>query len=168
MSRHRGQAVAEAPHHPASFHPVSMLLQQLINLSNEVERELARNLGVNLTDYRALTVLAATGPTTVGSLAVRIGATAATTTAALNRLEAHGFVARERADGDRRQVVVSVTPAVFERIMHLMGPVMTRTNDRVLDLPAAEQAAIEDFLRHATAEIRDHLAVLSDRGPRDG
>lgn len=168
MSRHRDRARAEATHQPASFHPVSLLLQQLITLSNEVERELARNLGVNLTDYRALTVLAGTGPTTVGSLAGHLGATAATTTAALNRLEAHGFVARERADGDRRQVVVSVTPAAFGRIMHLMGPVMARTDDRVTAMSTDEQAAVEDFLRHANSEIRDHLAALSGRGSRDG
>ena len=41
----------------------------MITLSNEIERELVRLLGLNLTDYRALTMLASAGPTTVSALA---------------------------------------------------------------------------------------------------
>lgn len=157
----RGQASTAT-----SFHPVSFLLQDLINLSNEVERELARNLGINLTDYRTLTMLATMGPTTVGGLAERIGATAATTTAILNRLEDRGFVARERVDGDRRRVLVSVTQSVFGEIMQLMGPVMTRTNAHVVALPPAEQATIEAFLTGANDMLREQLSDLSNRGQR--
>ena len=65
-----------------------MALQGLFSLANETEREVARKLGLNLTDYRALSTLAQSGPVTVGKLAEDLGATPATATAIVSRMEA--------------------------------------------------------------------------------
>ncbi len=146
------------------FHPVAYALQGLITLSNEIERELARVLGVNLTDYRALSTLAALSgsePVTVGKLAGQLGATSATTTAIVNRLESRGYVQRERGDDDRRHVRVRVTPAAYQRIMHLMEPLTTGTNEYVWSLPPHEQRVVEDFFGVAQRHMRDQLATLS-------
>ena len=42
----------------SAYHPAAHALQALISLSNEIERELAAALGLNLTDYRALAIVA--------------------------------------------------------------------------------------------------------------
>lgn len=146
---------------PQQFHSVAHSLQALIGLSNEVERELVRLLGINVTDYRALTSLATSGPVDVSTLAHRIGASAATTTAILNRLEAAGYVQRDRTDRDRRRVTVSVTPAVFAEIMRLMGPLMGLANDEITSLPAQDQAVVGKFFGRLLALMAQHRDSLA-------
>jgi DNA-binding MarR family transcriptional regulator len=147
-------------------HPAALALQGLFNLANETEREVARRLGLNLTDYRALSALAQSGPVTVGRLAGDLGATAATATAIVSRLESRGYVARHRNTDDRRQVQVSVTPAASKGIMNLMRPLMAATNEHIKALPAADQAAVADFLDVAQRLMRDHLHTLSEKDAR--
>lgn len=144
------------------YHPGVLALQGLIALSNEIERELTRRLGLNLTDYRALSALSSSGPVTVGTLADHLGATPATTTAIVNRLESGGHVRRQRVDGDRRQVRVSVTPHAFQRIMDLMSPLMDATNAYIWSLPPEHRRVVEDFLDSAQQQMRTHLHALSD------
>ncbi|HEX9089397.1 MAG TPA: MarR family transcriptional regulator [Arthrobacter sp.] len=147
-------------------HPAALALQGLFNLANETEREVARRLGLNLTDYRALSALAQSGPVTVGRLAGDLGATAATATAIVSRLESRGYVARHRNTDDRRQVQVSVTPAASRGIMNLMRPLMAATNEHIKALPAADQAVVADFLDVAQRLMRDHLHTLSEKDAR--
>lgn len=149
---------------PTPNHPAALALQGLIGLSNEIERELARVLGLNPTDYRALAALAAlaaSGPVTVGRLAGQLGVTPATATVIVNRLERHGYALRERADGDRRQVHVRVAPAGYQRIMALMGPLMAETNDHLWALPADDQRVVADFLEAAQGQLRRQVDALS-------
>ena len=93
----------------AQQHPATLALQSLFTLANETEREIARVMGLNLTDYRALSALAQSGSVTVGKLAEDLGATPATTTAIVSRMEARGYVERHRNTEDRRQVCLLYT-----------------------------------------------------------
>lgn len=147
-------------------HPAALALQGLLTLANETEREMARSLGLNLTDYRALSALAQSGPVTVGKLAGELGATPATTTAIVSRLESHGFVARLRSAGDRRQVQVSVTPAASRAIMDQMRPLLTATSEHIRALPDAHQRVVSDFLDVALHLMQDHLHTLSEKDAR--
>lgn len=149
-----------------SFHPAAFTLQAMFTLANETEREVARRLGLNLTDYRALSVLAQLGPVPVGTLAVELGATAATTTAIISRLEVHGYVARLRGAEDRRQVHVNVTPSATRDIVELMRPLAAATSSYLEALPAAHQGVVEDFLHTALQQMRDHLHRLSEKDSR--
>lgn len=146
-----------------TYHPAASALQNLFNLANETEREVAGKLELNLTDYRALSALAQSGPVTVGTLAAELGATAATTTAIVSRLESRGYVERLRSAGDRRQVHVNATPAATRDIMDLMRPLMDATNRHLESLPAARQAAVVDFLDVALNLMQDHLRTLSKK-----
>lgn len=150
----------------SSYHPAALALQGLFSLANETEREVARRLGLNLTDYRALSALAQSGPVTVGKLAEDLGATPATATAIVSRMEARGYMARQRNTEDRRQVQVSVTPAAELAIMNLMRPLMTATNEHIKALPADHQAVVADFLDVAQHLMQDHLHTLSEKGAR--
>jgi MarR family transcriptional regulator, organic hydroperoxide resistance regulator len=151
---------------PSQPHPAALALQGLFTLANETEREVARRLGLNLTDYRALSALAQSGPVTVGRLAEDLGATPATTTAIVSRMEARGYVERHRNTEDRSQVQVSVTPAADRGIMNLMMPLMTATNEHIQALPADQQAVVADFLDVAQHLMRDHLHTLSEKDTR--
>ena len=56
-------------------------------------------------------------------LRARLGVSRATVAVMLRRLEKRGFVERRRSDGDRRRVVVTITPAgynAFEKARHLV------------------------------------------------
>ena len=147
-------------------HPATLALQSLFTLANETEREIARVMGLNLTDYRALSALAQSGPVTVGKLAEDLGATPATATAIVSRMESRGYVARHRSTEDRRQVQVSVTPAANRGIENLMRPLMTATNEHIKALPADHQAAVVDFLDVAQHLMQDHLHTLSKKDAR--
>jgi DNA-binding MarR family transcriptional regulator len=147
----------------SSLHPAAFILQGMFALANETEREVAGKLGLNLTDYRALSVLAQVGPVTVGKLAEELGTTAATTTAIVSRLEAHAYAARLRSAEDRRHVRVKVTPGASRAIMDLMRPLVTATSAYITSLPAADQAAVEAFLHAATGHMQAHLHALSQK-----
>ena len=150
----------------SSYHPAAVALQGLFTLANETEREIARILGLNLTDFRALSALAQSGPVTVGRLAEDLGSTPATTTAIVSRMESRGYMERHRSTGDRRHVQVSVTPAASRGIMNLMRPLMTATNDHITALPADHRAVVADFLDVAQHLMQDHLHTLSEKDAR--
>lgn len=144
----------------SGYHAAAVALQDLLTLANETEREVARRLGLNLTDYRALSALAQSGPMTVGNLGEKLGATAATTTAIVSRLESRGYAERLRSAEDRRHVHVSATPAASREVMDLMRPLMTATNEHIISLPDAHQNAVTDFLHAAQRLMQDHLNTL--------
>ena len=148
---------------PPPYHPAALALQALFDLATQTEREVARRLELNLTDYRALSALSHSGPVTVGKLAETLGATAATTTAIVSRLEAHGYAERLRSDEDRRHVHVSATPAATKDVMDLMRPLMASTNQHIEALPRIRQDAVSDFLSVAMHLMQDHLHSLSEK-----
>ncbi|MCY1675665.1 MarR family transcriptional regulator [Pseudarthrobacter sp. SL88] len=145
------------------YHPAAVALQALFDLATQTEREVARRLELNLTDYRALSALSHSGPVTVGKLAETLGATAATTTAIVSRLEAHGYAERLRSEEDRRHVHVSATPAATKDVMDLMRPLMASTNQHIEALPRMRQDAVSDFLSVAMHLMQDHLHYLSEK-----
>jgi DNA-binding MarR family transcriptional regulator len=72
----------------------------------------AGKIGVNSTDLECLDIVMMRGPVTPSALAAGTGLTSGAITAVIDRLERAGFVRRERDADDRRQVLVTATPAV--------------------------------------------------------
>lgn len=144
-------------------HPsVATTLQALFTLVRESEREMALNLGLNLNDFRALSVLAQSGPMTSGHLAEELGSTAATTTAITNRLELRGYVTRHRGAVDRRQVHLSATSGALQGILDLSHPLETAIYEQLQALPAEHSTIIGNFLDSAQDLMRNHLQTLSN------
>ena len=147
------------------FHPGAFALQATIDLSNEVERELTRLLGLHLTDFRALSALSrlsTAGPVTVGQLADQLGASPATTTAIVNRLERSGYVERERTRRDRRLVHVRVTTPGSRRVMEAMAPLMAAVSDHLWALPRDDQRTVLDFLGVVRERMQAHIETMSE------
>jgi len=66
-------------------------------------------LGLGLSDFGILEVLLHKGPLNVQELGAKVMLTSGSMTAALNRLEKHGLVARVEDENDRRVRVVQLT-----------------------------------------------------------
>ena len=66
-------------------------------------------------------------------LRARLGVTRATISIMLKRMERLGFVERRRSDGDRRQVVVTITPAGYAAFEHARRLVYDDVYRRIVD-----------------------------------
>lgn len=75
---------------------------------------LTRFLGINRTDGRCLDIVDRHGRMTAGRLAADSGLTTGAVTMVLDRLEAAGYIARERDPKDRRKVWIALTPKAVE------------------------------------------------------
>ena len=110
-------------------------------------RKAMRALGLCFTDFVLLEALLNTGPHTPGELVELIGITSGSVTAALDRLERRGLVAREGSVTDRRSRVVTLSAAGAD----LIGPAY-----------AAHAAEIDRVMGEAlSAEDRRHLFEMS-------
>lgn len=74
-------------------------------------RPLLEPLGLTYPQYLAMMVLWAEAPQTVGELGEALGLDSGTLTPLLKRLEAAGFVTRQRDPDDERRVIVDLTDA---------------------------------------------------------
>src|SRR5580658_5577894 len=90
------------------------------SLMNVMSQAAADIIGLNATDLNCLNILSFSGSLTAGELAKATGLTTASITGVVDRLEAAGFVTRERDLHDRRRVVVSL---VLEKAVSDVAPV---------------------------------------------
>jgi DNA-binding MarR family transcriptional regulator len=97
-------------------------------------------------DFDCLDVIARQGPISPTALAARVGIHAATMTGILNRLEEGGWITRERAEGDRRGVLVASTPDRQREVYGMFGGMNTRMGRICARYSDAELDAIADFL----------------------
>ncbi len=151
--------MSRQPYHPATF-----ALQGIIAQSNALERELARLLGLNTTDYRALSTLQQLPrdePITMTRLGAALGTTPATTGAIVDRLERAGYVARNRTEADRRLVTLESTPSAWTRIMQIMRPLMDASDSYIKALPPEDASIVAEFLSATNQHLSEQLESLS-------
>jgi DNA-binding MarR family transcriptional regulator len=91
--------------------PTGRLLSTAARLVEHAWNEKLGDIGLTHAGVIALDVLAANGPMTQSSLAQIVRVQAQTIGKTLTRLEAHGYVIRQRSQSDRRSQVVSITVA---------------------------------------------------------
>ena len=103
------------------------------------------------TDVRALIALLdaerAGEAMTPGLLGARLHLNSPTTTAVIDRLEARGFVARERDPDDRRRVLLVVSREAKVLGWDFFGPLITRTLAAMDGFEQADLDAYERVLR---------------------
>jgi DNA-binding MarR family transcriptional regulator len=116
--------------------------------SDAVDDAFADYLGVNRTDARCLELLARAGPMTAGELARLVRLTTGAVTAVLDRLEAVGYARRRRDAGDRRKILVDVTP---------------RLRKRAADVYERERHATQDLVRSFTDDELERLIEFHER-----
>lgn len=118
---------------------------------NKVYRSLLKDLGLTYPQYLVMLALWQRDDLTVSEIGERLFLDSPTLTPLLKRLEAAGFVARNRSGVDERQVIVSLT---------LGGQ---RLRERARNIPACVAAAMEctpgeiDTLRSQLTNMRSKL-----------
>ena len=102
-------------------------------------------------DLDCFDLIAQSGSISPKQLAVVSGVHPATLTGILDRLERGGWIVRERADGDRRSLLLRPAPRAAARIVpHFQG--MSDAMDAACaDFTDAELATIIEFLRRSAA-----------------
>jgi DNA-binding MarR family transcriptional regulator len=111
-----------------------------------------------IAQYRALVVLASLGPRRIVDLAEALDVTPSTAGRMCDRLVRKGLARRHRARGDRRAVLVSVTPAGRKVVDEATGRRRALIAEILGRLPAGAQRAVAEAFREfadAAGEVPD-------------
>jgi len=123
----------------------------------------AQRLGLHATDVKAIRLLGKNAMT-ASELAENAGLTGAAITALVDRLEAAGYVVRERDANDRRKVTIRAVPAkvrVLDQLYASQGMAMSRLLSKY---GATEFAAITDYFVNATKILSEQTGKLRKGG----
>ncbi|MFG3198310.1 MarR family transcriptional regulator [Streptomyces sp. NPDC048208] len=151
------------PRPPASPAQALTAMDHLIAAHLIGQQEMARRLGLTVTDLTCFGFVLQAGPDllTAGDLAARAQVTTGAVTGILNRLERAGYVTRRPDPTDRRRVRVAAVPAAVSRVEAAYGAHYTRLMTLFADYTPAELAVITDWFTRATALAHESRAELS-------
>lgn len=139
------------------------LLRELRDFSDQdvlFSQALAERLGINLTDFKCLSILERNGAVTAGKLAELTGLTSGAVTGLIDRLEKAGWARRVRDPNDRRHVIIEAVPersgefeALFSSSGKAMGELVEKNSEEQLEF-------LVDFLRRTAGVLRDETGRL--------
>ncbi|MFI5978665.1 MarR family transcriptional regulator [Streptomyces sp. NPDC051452] len=132
-------------------------------------QELARRLGLNLTDLTCFAFVLEAGDDllTAGDLAARVHVTTGAMTGILNRLERAGYVTRRPDPDDRRRVRVAAVPDAVSRVEAVYSGHHARLTALFAAYSAPELATIADSFTRATALAHEYLEKLNRNDPQE-
>jgi DNA-binding MarR family transcriptional regulator len=144
----------------------TMLLREFVQVSEEFERKMGRELGVNQTDLLAMQHLISGGPLSPSEIAGRLGVTTAAATTIVDRLAKVGHVTRHSNEHDRRGIVVVPEPESVRRALDVLQPMVQAVDAALGEFDEAEQRAITAYLTHVLEIYRQHARPEdSSEGP---
>jgi len=138
-------------------HPATTLLRDILDVTGEFEKHVARELTVNATDLNAMEHLIQSGPLSPTDLAKRLDISTAAVTSVIDRLTAVGHVTREPQPNDRRGVLVVPQPKSVAKAMSTLMPMIMGINDVLDDFDETEKATIVDYLQRVLDTYRAQL-----------
>ncbi len=126
----------------------------------------AERFGLSITDLKTLDVLQRLGPLTAGDIAGHTKLASGSVTSLVDRLERRGLVRRTRDPaGDRRRVIVELTPRLGKTIAPLFASLNRRMLERFAAYGDREIETIREFLSRGSAEMRDETEKLRSTPP---
>jgi DNA-binding MarR family transcriptional regulator len=127
------------------------------------QQELARRLGVSVTDLTCFAFVLEAGDAllTAGDLAARAHVTTGAVTGILNRLERAGYVTRRPDPDDRRRVRVAAVPEAVTRVEAVYAGHYARLTELFADYTPDELAILTDWFTRATALAHTYLEKLN-------
>jgi DNA-binding MarR family transcriptional regulator len=125
-----------------------------------LEDQLFERFDLTAQQYNALRLLRAGHPAAVPTLALarRLVSRAPDITRMLDKLEARGWIARERRPDNRREVRVAITPAGVALLRQIAGPLRDCHARQLGHLPAGELKRLATLLRAARAPHEDETS----------
>lgn len=121
---------------------------------------IAEQVGIHSTDLEATDMLSWTGPITAGRLADLTGLTTGAVTALIDRLEAAGFVQRERDPNDKRRVIIQPIAERADDVAPLYEPIVREMIDLCAQYNERDLALILDFATRAATVSIEMIAAL--------
>ena len=125
----------------------------------------ADRLGVNLTDFKCVSLLEREGPMTAGRLAEETGLTSGAVTGVTDRLEKAGFVRRSKDAADRRVVIVEAVAERAPEFDRLLAPLNRAMADLCAKYGEEELGSIVDFVARTSDLLHAQAAKLRAGGP---
>ena len=114
------------------------------------------DMSLTLAQLKAIYVVAAAGPLSMGALSERLGLALSTTSGTVDRLVQRGLLERAEDPRDRRQVIVRATEAAQDQIEHMSELGRARMRDVLFQLPSdADVATIERAISLMTDAVGD-------------
>jgi len=135
----------------------TVLLREILDVTEEFEAHVGRELTVNPTDLQAMEHLIMNGPLSPTELARRLGISTAAVTAVVDRLVAVEHVSRAQHPTDRRQVLVIPAPKSIARAMETLMPMIMGIDAVLDDFTIDEQKTIAAYLERVVAVYRSQL-----------
>jgi DNA-binding MarR family transcriptional regulator len=132
--------------------------RSLGNSSSMLLAACADRLGLHSTDWGCVLLLneAQPEPLTAGQLAELTGLTTGAVTGVLDRLEASGFVTRERDSHDRRRVIVRLVPEAMAGIQPMFDGLIADMVALHHDYSDRELAVVVEMLTRSSEILRTH------------
>ena len=122
--------------------------------SAEANQELARRLGVGITDVAAMEHMLSGGdPLGPVELGQRLGIRSASATALVDRLEQSGHVQRRHRPDDRRRVALVPSERSAVEVIAALAPLLADIETAAARLSPEEAAAVTRFLGEAAAAM---------------
>jgi DNA-binding MarR family transcriptional regulator len=123
----------------------------------------ADRIGLNATDLNCLNILSFSGNMTAGELARTTGLTTASITGVVDRLEAAGYVTRERDPADRRRVVITIVlEKALSNVASVFAPMITDWQQLAAQYSDDELRLIVGFYDRMEQVLRKHLLRLRE------
>ncbi len=111
------------------------------------DQVVADYLGLNRTDTRCLDIIERLDGVSAGRLASEAGLSTGAVTTVLDRLERAGYACRVQDPGDRRRVLVELTPAARRELQDLYAPLADATMRQLEGYTTDEVGLVRDFMR---------------------
>src|SRR5947208_6927644 len=128
-----------------------------------LNHQVGAHAGLNDVDLDCLDLVARHAPLSPSALAQRAALHPATMTGILDRLEAGGWVVRERDPSDRRAVVVRAVRERVPDLLRLYAGMNRSMNEIYAGYDEGELELIADFLNRTANAGRSATAELSDK-----
>lgn len=156
------------PHHAELVERVMVAYERMMQLLVMEDAPDFGDVGITMAQAKVLHVLMA-GPIHMSELVARLRVTPSTTSGLVEKLVDQGLAIRADDTADRRQVIVSVTPAGLELMERFREFNARQLRGLLQTLPEADLDTVEralTILRDATARRRaSHGASPSDLEP---
>jgi DNA-binding MarR family transcriptional regulator len=121
---------------------------RLSGVTNDIaDQVVADFLGLNRTDTRCLDIIERLDGVSAGRLASEAGLSTGAVTTVLDRLERAGYARRVQDPGDRRRVLVELTPAARRELQELYAPLADATMRQLEGYTTDEVGLVRDFMR---------------------
>ncbi len=145
---------------------VTYLVRASQTAADKMDEAGGKALGINRTDGRCIDIVLRERRITAGRLAAEAGLTTGALTAAVDRLEASGYLRRTTDPSDRRRVLIESTELAEERSREIWGPLGAKGYPLLARWSVADLEVVLRFLKLSTelseeraAEIRAKLGL---------